>query len=174
MGVERPTRLQRFVAFVHLPFSFRSFDRFVASLLFMKGTPYEKQCIFVGKPVLKIFFAGKGRLKGTAHMEAPGNGLLVALIPHHGGDKSWCFHSEKYLIRGGLAEKKRLAQTLLCIWRYLRTIFIFFQAVTVTNSAIWLVLSAVRIFLSLTTVTVTLAWVFFPWVNKVVWERGKK
>ena len=34
---------------------------------------------------------------------------------------------------------------------------IFFQAVTVTNSAISLVLSAVRIFLSLTTVTVTLA-----------------
>ena len=40
-----------------------------------------------------------------------------------------------------------------------RKTFIFFQAVTVTNSAIWLVLSAVRIFLSLTTVTVTLAWV---------------
>ena len=34
------------------------------------------------------------------------------------------------------------------------TCFIFFQAVTVTNSAICLVLSAVRIFLSLTTVTV--------------------
>ena len=37
-----------------------------------------------------------------------------------------------------------------------RVSFIFFQAVTVTNSAIWLALSAVRIF-SLTTVTVTLA-----------------
>ena len=33
----QPTRLLRFVTFVHLPFSFRSLDLFVASLLFMKG-----------------------------------------------------------------------------------------------------------------------------------------
>ena len=30
--VDRPTRLLQFVAFVHLPFSFRSLDLFVASL----------------------------------------------------------------------------------------------------------------------------------------------
>ena len=34
--VDRPTRLLQFVAFVHLPFSFRSLDLFVASLLFRK------------------------------------------------------------------------------------------------------------------------------------------
>ena len=34
------TRLLRFVAFVHLPFIFRSFDLFVASRLFMKGISY--------------------------------------------------------------------------------------------------------------------------------------
>ena len=36
--VDKPTQLLQFVAFVHLPFSFRSVDLFVASLLFMKGT----------------------------------------------------------------------------------------------------------------------------------------
>ena len=39
-GVDRPTRLLRFVAFVHLPFYFRSLHLFVASLLLMKGTSY--------------------------------------------------------------------------------------------------------------------------------------
>ena len=34
--VDRPTRLLEFVAFVHLPFSFRSLDLFVASLLCYK------------------------------------------------------------------------------------------------------------------------------------------
>ena len=38
--VDKPTRLLRFVALVHLLFSFRSLDLFVASLLFMKGTSY--------------------------------------------------------------------------------------------------------------------------------------
>ena len=38
--VDRPTRLLKFVAFVHLPFSFRSLDLFVASLLFRKGTSF--------------------------------------------------------------------------------------------------------------------------------------
>ena len=38
--VDRPTRLLQFVAFVHLPFSFRSLDLFVASLLFGKGTSF--------------------------------------------------------------------------------------------------------------------------------------
>ena len=39
--VDRPTRLLQFVAFVHLPFSFRSLDLFVASLLFRKGTSFS-------------------------------------------------------------------------------------------------------------------------------------
>ena len=44
------TRPLRFVAIVHLPFSFRSLDPFVASLLFMKGTSccvirQNKSCI---------------------------------------------------------------------------------------------------------------------------------
>ena len=38
--VDKPTRLLRFVALVHLPFSFRSLDLFVASVLFMTGTSY--------------------------------------------------------------------------------------------------------------------------------------
>ena len=38
--IDKPTRLLRFVALVHLPFSFRSLDLFIASLLFMKGTSY--------------------------------------------------------------------------------------------------------------------------------------
>ena len=40
MAVDKPTRLLQFVAFVHLPFSFRSLDLFVASLLFRKGTSF--------------------------------------------------------------------------------------------------------------------------------------
>ena len=38
--VDRPTRLLQFVAFVHLPFSFRSLELFVASLLFRQGTSF--------------------------------------------------------------------------------------------------------------------------------------
>ena len=38
--VHKPIRLLQFVAFVHLPFSFRSLNLFVASLLFMQGTSY--------------------------------------------------------------------------------------------------------------------------------------
>ena len=38
--VDRPTRLLQFVAFVHLPFSFRSLYLFVASLLFRQGTSF--------------------------------------------------------------------------------------------------------------------------------------
>ena len=38
--VDRPTRFLQFVAFVDLPFSFRSLDLFVASLLFRKGTSF--------------------------------------------------------------------------------------------------------------------------------------
>ena len=37
-----------------------------------------------------------------------------------------CVQSERYPIRGGLAEKQRLAQALFCIWRYSRTIYIIF------------------------------------------------
>ena len=54
----------------------------------------------------------------------------IALIPrgviNHGGDKPWCIQSKRYPIRDGLAEKQRLAQVLLCIWRYTRTIYIIF------------------------------------------------
>ena len=65
--------------------------------------------------------------QGVGNLIASLNFILrIALIPNHGGDKSWGIHSERYLIRGGLAEKKRLAQALLCIWRYLRTIYIIF------------------------------------------------
>ena len=56
--------------------------------------------------------------------------LRVALIPqgviNHGEDKPSCMQSERYPIRGGLGEKQRLAQALLCIWRYSRTIYIIF------------------------------------------------
>ena len=38
--VDKPTRLLLFVALVHLLFSLRSLDLFVALLLFMKGTSY--------------------------------------------------------------------------------------------------------------------------------------
>ena len=37
-GVDKPTRLIQFVTFVHLPFSVRSLNLFVASLVFMEGT----------------------------------------------------------------------------------------------------------------------------------------
>ena len=56
--------------------------------------------------------------------------LRVALIPrgliNHGKGKPSCIQSEGYPIRGGLAEKQRLAQALFCIWRYSRTIYIIF------------------------------------------------
>ena len=38
--IDGQTRLLQFVPFVHLPFIFRSFDLFVASLLLMKGISY--------------------------------------------------------------------------------------------------------------------------------------
>ena len=44
--VDRPTRNLQLVAFVHLPFSFWSFDLFVASLLFRRsagGVPIVRQ-----------------------------------------------------------------------------------------------------------------------------------
>ena len=45
--------------------------------------------------------------------------LRVALIPrgviNHGEDKPSCSQSERYPIRGGLAEKQSLAQALFCI-----------------------------------------------------------
>ena len=45
--------------------------------------------------------------------------LRVALIPrgviNHGEDKPSCIQRERYPIRGGLAEKQRLAQALFCI-----------------------------------------------------------
>ena len=46
---------------------------------------------------------------------------------HVGWYKPSCIQSERYPIRGGLAEKQRLAQALFgCIWRYSRTIYIIF------------------------------------------------
>ena len=48
--------------------------------------------------------------------------LWVVLIPrdviNNSGDKPRCIQSERYLISGGLAEKQRLVQALLCTWRY--------------------------------------------------------
>ena len=45
--------------------------------------------------------------------------LRVALIPRgviiHAEDKPSCIQSERYPIRGGLAEKQRLAQAFFCI-----------------------------------------------------------
>ena len=45
--------------------------------------------------------------------------LRVALIPrgviNHDEDKPSCIQSERYPIRGGLAEKQRLAQAFFCI-----------------------------------------------------------
>ena len=45
--------------------------------------------------------------------------LGVALIPRgvisHAEDKPSCIQSERYPIRGGLAEKQRLAQAFFCI-----------------------------------------------------------
>ena len=56
--------------------------------------------------------------------------LRVALIPrgaiNRSEDKPSCIQSERYPIRGGLAEKQRLAQALFCVWRYSRTIYIIF------------------------------------------------
>ena len=53
--------------------------------------------------------------------------LRVALIPrgviNHDEDKPSCIQSDRYPIRGGLAENQRLAQALFCIWRYSRTIY---------------------------------------------------
>ena len=43
--VDRPTRLLQFLAFVHLPFSFRSLDLLVASLLFRKDTSSNEDMI---------------------------------------------------------------------------------------------------------------------------------
>ena len=40
MGLTGQTQLLLLVAFVHLPFSLRSLDLFVASLLFIKGASY--------------------------------------------------------------------------------------------------------------------------------------
>ena len=48
------------------------------------------------------------------------------VINNHGEDKPSCIQSERYPIRGGLAEKQRLAQALFCIWRYSRAIYIIF------------------------------------------------
>ena len=70
-----------------------------------------------------------------------GVGNLIAHIDRADstrGDKSWrrkpsCIQSERYPIRGGLAEKQRLAQALFSIWRYSRTIYIIFGMIKTTE-----------------------------------------
>ena len=66
--------------------------------------------------------------------------LRVALIPrgviNHGEDKPSCIQSERYPIRGGLAEKQRLAQDLFCIWMYSRTITLSLACKSVVSRSI--------------------------------------
>ena len=87
-----------------------------------------------GGNLMNLVFPGAGHLitthGGWGIWWLASISCYVALIPrgviNHGGDKPWCIQSERDPIRGGLAEKQRLAQTLLCIWRYSRTISIIF------------------------------------------------
>ena len=81
---------------------------------------------------MNLVFPGAGHLitthRGWGIWSLVSISYYVALIPrgviNHGGDKPWCIQSERYPIRGGLAEKQRLAQALLCIWRYVRVLSI--------------------------------------------------
>ena len=85
-----------------------------------------------GGNLMNLVFPGAGHLitthRGWGIWSLASISYYVALIPrgviNHSGDKPWCVQSERYPIRGGLAEKQRLAQALLCIWRYSRTICI--------------------------------------------------
>ena len=87
-----------------------------------------------GGNLMNLVFPGAGHLitghRGWGIWSLSSISCYVALIPrgviNHGGDMPWCIHSERYPIRGGLAEKQRLAQALLRIWRYSRTICIIF------------------------------------------------
>ena len=67
-----------------------------------------------GGNLINLVFPGVGILIASLDFM-----LRVALIPrgviNHGEDKPSCIQSERYLIRGGLAEKQRLAQALFCI-----------------------------------------------------------
>ena len=85
--------------------------------------------------LINLVFPGGGHLItthwGWGNLIASLNFMSrVALIPwgviNHGEDKPSFIQSERYPIRGGLAEKQRLAQALFCIWRYSRTICIIF------------------------------------------------
>ena len=79
-----------------------------------------------GGNLMNLVFPGEGYLitthRGWGIWSLASISCCAALIPrgviNHGGDKPWCIQSERYPIRGGLAEKQRLAQALLCIWRY--------------------------------------------------------
>ena len=67
--------------------------------------------------------------QGTVNLLLSGT-VRVMLIPcdviNHGTDKPWSVQSERYPIRGRLAEKQRPAQALLCISRYSRTIILYY------------------------------------------------
>ena len=106
------------------------------SLNIPPGIPraFDVFCCPGGREFDELSFPGAGHLITTHRRwgiwSLASISCYVALIPrgviNHGGDKPWCIQSERYLILGGLAEKQRLAQALLCIWRYSRTIrFIF-------------------------------------------------
>ena len=87
-----------------------------------------------GGNLMNLVFPGAGHLlsthRGWGIWLLASIACYVALISrgmiNHGGDKPWCIQSERYPIPGKLAEKQRLAQALLCIWRYSRTICIIF------------------------------------------------
>ena len=83
---------------------------------------------------MNLVFSGAGHLitahRGWEIWSISSISCYVGLIPrgviNHVGDKPWCIHSERYPIWGGLAENQRLAQAVLCIWGYSRTICIIF------------------------------------------------
>ena len=87
-----------------------------------------------GGNLIYLVFPGTGiwsLLIGVGNLIASLDFMLrVALIPwgviNHGEDKPSCIQSRRYPIRGGLAEKQRLAQAFFCIWRYSGTIYIIF------------------------------------------------
>ena len=97
--------------------------------------PLTSFAVREGGNLMNLVFPGTGHLitthRGWGIWSLASISCYVALIPrgviNHGGDTPWCIQSERYPIRGGLAEKQRVAQALFCqIWRYSRTIYIIF------------------------------------------------
>ena len=72
----------QFVSFVHLPFVFRSFDLFVASLLFMRGISY---CVIRRKlePLDLVSFAAIIRVV-TQRFSPTGGGEALRDDPNNG------------------------------------------------------------------------------------------